>query len=48
MESLKNIKMVEAARAEAQKLLDGDSELSHHPALKAEAERRRQNAVHFE
>jgi len=48
MEALKNIKMVEAARAEAQKLLDGDSELSHHPALKAEAERRRQNAVHFE
>ncbi len=35
MEALKNIKMVEAARLEAQKLLQKDFELKNYPALKS-------------
>lgn len=35
MEAIKNIKMVEAARAEAQKLIAEDSELKNYPLLKA-------------
>jgi ATP-dependent DNA helicase RecG len=33
MEAIKNIKMVEAARTEAQKLIENDPELSHHPHI---------------
>ena len=35
MEALKNIKMVEAARLEAQKLLQRDFELTAYPELRA-------------
>lgn len=38
MEALKNIKLVEAARAEAAKLVKTDLELRNHPALAARAE----------
>lgn len=34
MEAIKNVKMVEAARAEARELLTEDPELNHHPLLK--------------
>ncbi|MEK7459959.1 MAG: ATP-dependent DNA helicase RecG [Patescibacteria group bacterium] len=34
MEAIKNIKMVEAARNEAQRIIDADSELKHHPFLR--------------
>ena len=34
MEAIKNIKMVEAARTEAQALIKTDPELDHHPLLK--------------
>jgi len=34
MEALKNIKLVEAARSEAAKLVESDPELRLHPALK--------------
>ena len=46
MEALRNIKMVEAARNEAQKIVEGDPELRKHPQLKE-----RINAdekIHFE
>lgn len=33
MEAIKNIKMVEAARTEAQRLIEEDSELSNHPLI---------------
>ena len=47
MEAIKNIKMVEAARAEAEKLLDEDVELKNHPLIK---EKLAQNTseIHFE
>lgn len=35
MDALKNIKLVEAARSEAQTLIAKDSDLSHHPAIAA-------------
>lgn len=38
MEALKNLKLVEAARTEAQALVKKDAELKKHPALKALAE----------
>jgi ATP-dependent DNA helicase RecG len=34
MEAIKNIKMVEAARAEAQKLIAEDPELTNHPRIR--------------
>ena len=34
MEALRNIKMVEAARNEAQRMLADDPYLDHHPQLK--------------
>jgi ATP-dependent DNA helicase RecG len=46
MEALKNIKMVEAARAEAQKLLEKDLELSNYPELKPLVSRFKN--IHFE
>ncbi|MDP3735589.1 MAG: ATP-dependent DNA helicase RecG [bacterium] len=47
MEALKNIKMVEAARTEAARLIREDPELERHPSLRALAESR-QTAIHFE
>ncbi|MBI2038898.1 MAG: ATP-dependent DNA helicase RecG [Candidatus Niyogibacteria bacterium] len=46
MEALKNIKMVEAARAEARALLERDPELGRHPRLKSFAARFEN--LHFE
>jgi hypothetical protein len=47
MEALKNLKMVEAARAEAQNLLKQDSELKSHPLL-AEKITQQNTDIHFE
>ena len=47
MEAIKNIKMVEAARTEAQKLLDTDPGLAHHPLITARLASKN-IAVHFE
>lgn len=47
MEALKNIKMVEAARTEAQRIIEKDPELKKHAALAAEAEHRA-GELHFE
>jgi ATP-dependent DNA helicase RecG len=47
MEALKNIKMVEAARAEAQKLVAEDPQLAKHPAL-ASLARSREADLHGE
>jgi len=46
MEALKNLKMVEAARTEAQKLLAADPTLKAHPALAAALTR--PTEIHFE
>jgi ATP-dependent DNA helicase RecG len=47
MEAIKNMKMVEAARKEATKLVREDSTLSHYPALKARSESI-MGTLHFE
>ena len=47
MEALKNIKMVEAARTEAQKLVEKDPELKKHPLL-AELAKEADEEVHPE
>ncbi len=47
MEALKNLKMVEAARAEARQLLDKDPLLAKHPLLKT-AVTRKSAGMHFE
>jgi len=47
MESIKNIKMVEAARTEAEKLIREDPKLSLHPILQSELDESR-DAIHFE
>lgn len=47
MEALKNLKLVEAARTEAQDLVKKDTELHHHPLL-LEALTARESAMHFE
>jgi ATP-dependent DNA helicase RecG len=47
MEALKNIKMVEAARIEAQKILQKDPELKNHPLLKEKIKQENLN-IHFE
>ena len=46
MEAIKNIKMVEAARNEAQIMVKGDSSLSQYPLLKQTIEMKRE--IHFE
>jgi len=46
MEALKNIKMVEAARAEARAIIESDSTLKKHPKLKNILESKKQ--IHFE
>lgn len=48
MEALKNIKMVEAARAEAGRLLDEDESLKNYPQIAAELEKRKKEEIHFE
>ncbi len=47
MEAIKNIKMVEAARIEAQKIVETDPMLKQHPKLKTRAEAR-EEVLHFE
>lgn len=48
MEALKNIKMVEAAREEAQKLIAEDANLAKYPDLKERVEQLERKGVHFE
>jgi ATP-dependent DNA helicase RecG len=48
MEALRNLKMVEAARTEAGRLLDADISLSRFPLVKKELGARKTNALHFE
>lgn len=47
MEALKNIKMVEAARTEAQKIIMEDCELNCYPALRDKINKQQKN-IHFE
>src|SRR5262249_38879880 len=47
MDALKNLKLVEAARTEAQKLAGKDASLSHFPLLKKILERKGAS-LHFE
>ena len=47
MEAIKNIRMVEAARAEATKLIENDSSLSKFPLLKARLDSSN-SKIHFE
>jgi len=48
MEALKNIKMVEAARSEAQRLITEDESLSTWPEVKVRVEVRKEDKMHFE
>ncbi len=48
MEAIKNIKMVEAARTEAIRLVEGDDSFAAYPLLKAELTRRERQRIHFE
>lgn len=48
MEALKNIKMVEAARTEAEYLLKNDFDLEKYPILKERLEHRKEEEIHFE
>jgi len=48
MEAIQNLKMVEAARAEASRLLDEDPSFSSHPQIKTELSRRESQKIHFE
>ncbi len=48
MDALKNLKMVEAARTEAGRLLDTDPSFSRFPLIKKEMEKRKSDTVHFE
>ncbi len=48
MEALKNIKMVEAARAEARSLLEHDRDLTKYPELKRRVEKLTAGLYHFE
>lgn len=47
MEAMKNLKMVEVARDEAREIVEKDSELKNHPAIK-EIIKRRAKDIHFE
>ncbi len=47
MEAIKNVKMVEAARKEAQQLVESDPTLEEHPLLLKKTEEKEQN-LHFE
>ncbi|MEK7163158.1 MAG: DEAD/DEAH box helicase, partial [Patescibacteria group bacterium] len=48
MEAIKNLKMVEAARAEALRLVLTDDTFSNYPLLKAELNKRQKQRIHFE
>lgn len=48
MEAIKNIKMVEAARTEATKLVEKDPEFKKHPEIKKHFEIKPTNTIHFE
>lgn len=48
MEAIKNIKMVEAARTEALRLVNSDDTFKSYPLLKAELEKREKARIHFE
>jgi ATP-dependent DNA helicase RecG len=48
MEALRNLKMVEAARAEAEYLLSKDESLSQYPLLITKLTSRKQDEIHFE
>ena len=48
MEALRNLKMVEAARAEAEYLLTQDESLSQYPLLITKLTSRKQDEIHFE
>jgi len=48
MEALQNLKMVEAARTEAKRLLEEDSSLSKYPLLQSHLASRKKEGIHFE
>ena len=48
MEALKNLKMVEAARSEAEYLLSQDIELQKYPLLVVKLTSRKKEEIHFE
>jgi ATP-dependent DNA helicase RecG len=48
MEAIQNIKMVEAARTEALRIIDEDETFAKHPLLLAELNRREKQKIHFE
>ncbi len=48
MEALQNLKMVEAARAEAKRLLEEDESLSRYPLLQSHLASRKKDEIHFE
>jgi ATP-dependent DNA helicase RecG len=48
MEALRNLKMIEAARAEAEYILSQDETLSQYPLLIAKLALRKENEIHFE
>ena len=48
MEALQNLKVVEAARSEAKRLLEDDDSLSHYPLLQSHLTSRKKEEIHFE
>ncbi len=48
MEAIQNIKMVEAARAEALRLVNEDDTFAKFPLLKSELDKRQKQRIHFE
>ena len=48
MEAIKNIKMVEAARTEAERLLKEDETLKKYPLINDKLLHRKTNEIHFE
>jgi ATP-dependent DNA helicase RecG len=48
MEAIQNVKMVEAARTEAIRIVETENDFSAYPLLKKEIERRKDQKIHFE
>lgn len=48
MEALKNLKMVEAARTEAEQLIEEDEDLEQYPLIKKTLAERKKEEIHFE
>ncbi|MEK7173616.1 MAG: hypothetical protein AAB710_00880, partial [Patescibacteria group bacterium] len=48
MEALKNIKMVEAAREEAKRIIEEDPELAKYPDLRERVMKLEEKGIHFE